>query len=151
MQVPAEHSLDQVVQYVANQYDSLLGRLFQKHFAEDEAFAETRIIWSHADRLRKTGAFRSSGLYIWGVEKCPIYIGMTASQTFEGRFGRYVWGTNSQCNLAGCDGVAEGGPLSRPRYSNGIGGIVTPMPRGSEGPSDLRVRGWTRSGSPYFQ
>lgn len=43
--------------------------------------------------------FRSPGIYIWGVGKRPLYVGMTKG-SFKQRFKRYVSGGRSQCALA---------------------------------------------------
>lgn len=84
-------------------------RLLSADFAEDAAVSERRILWTNAARLKNTGVFKKSGLYLWGVRQCPIYLGMTAKQTFQKRFGRYIWQGRSQCNLAKTEGLIEHG------------------------------------------
>lgn len=47
--------------------------------------------------------FEMQGLYIWGVDKTPLYIGKSEKQKFKKRFNRYVSknGKKAQCHLAG--------------------------------------------------
>jgi hypothetical protein len=50
-------------------------------------------------RIEDRDAFESPGLYLWGVKKRPLYIGITRA-SFGRRFNRYIWSKRSQCNLA---------------------------------------------------
>jgi hypothetical protein len=43
--------------------------------------------------------FNSPGLYLWGTQERPLYVGITC-KGFGSRFSRYIWATRSQCNLA---------------------------------------------------
>jgi hypothetical protein len=43
--------------------------------------------------------FESPGIYLWGVEDRPLYVGITR-ESFSKRFSRYIWSDRSQCNLA---------------------------------------------------
>lgn len=62
---------------------------------------ERRIIWTDADSALNLDSetFKKSGLYVWGADERPVYIGKTGS-SFRKRFCRYIWSERSQCNLA---------------------------------------------------
>jgi hypothetical protein len=82
-------------------YDKVLGELFQNPDWESGPTALKRVRWVHGKRARAEDneTFRSPGLYIWGVEDRPLYVGITCS-SFGSRFKRYIWSKKSQCNLA---------------------------------------------------
>ena len=60
-----------------------------------------RVPWQHGRSVRSEhkDLFSKSGIYLWGVENIPLYIGKT-KQSFNKRFSRYIWSKKSQCNLA---------------------------------------------------
>lgn len=82
-------------------YDSVLSDLFHNPFWESGATALRRVPWKQGMRARigDSEAFRSPGLYLWGSEDRPLYIGITRA-AFSKRFSRYIWDERSQCNLA---------------------------------------------------
>lgn len=82
-------------------YDRFLNDLFEHPFWTRGSVAMQRVAWSEGRRARKEDpeSFGSPGLYIWGAQERPIYIGKT-EKTFGDRFSRYIWDPRSQCNLA---------------------------------------------------
>lgn len=60
-----------------------------------------RVHWSLGEQARRHDreTFSSPGVYLWGAEEQPLYIGITRG-TFSRRFSRYIWQTKSQCKLA---------------------------------------------------
>lgn len=82
-------------------YDRLLKKLFANEEWQRGSVLLKRIPWEKAHDLRRqtNGLFDSPGLYIWGVDRRPIYIGITRNR-FGKRFRRYIWHEWSQCNLA---------------------------------------------------
>jgi hypothetical protein len=82
-------------------YDKFLSDLFDGPFWENGIVESRRILWSDGRQalIGDTKAFASPGLYLWGIEKCPLYIGITRG-SFRKRFSRYIWHERSQCNLA---------------------------------------------------
>ena len=82
-------------------YDKFLGDLFEGPFWENGTVEFRRVLWSHGRQalIGDTKAFASPGLYLWGIEKRPLYIGITRG-SFRKRFSRYIWHERSQCNLA---------------------------------------------------
>lgn len=82
-------------------YDSVLGELFRNPFWESGATTLRRVPWKQGLRARTEDpdVFGSPGLYIWGVERRPLYVGITRRR-FDKRFARYIWHNRSQCNLA---------------------------------------------------
>jgi len=61
-----------------------------------------RIKWQDGNIARsiRKDIFSCSGIYLWGADKVPRYIGKTVKQNFNKRFNKYIWGEKSQCNLA---------------------------------------------------
>lgn len=100
---PRSTSLDSlvadIVSVLAPRYDELLARLFSRPVWTDGPIPERRVLWSDAQHHRKSDSFRCRGVYIWGFEDRPLYIGKT-HRTYNERFGRYIWQKESQCNLA---------------------------------------------------
>lgn len=82
-------------------YDSLLDELFRNDFWKDGPIELHRVIWTCANEARSQDrkTFDSPGLYIWGIDNRPLYIGITRT-AFRRRFGRYIWQDRSQCKLA---------------------------------------------------
>lgn len=84
-------------------YETVLSALFARPLWESGTVDLQRVPWSQGKRARTEdiAAFKSPGIYIWGVDARPLYIGKTLS-SFGKRFSRYIWNPRSQCNLA-CD------------------------------------------------
>jgi hypothetical protein len=82
-------------------YDKVLRRLFKNPFWDGGSSELQRIHWSQGKRARLEArdTFESPGLYIWGTKRHPLYIGITRG-SFRRRFKRYIWESQSQCNLA---------------------------------------------------
>ena len=82
-------------------YESFLSELFFQDIWSGGTLVEKRVPWTLAIRARDEArdTFASPGLYIWGVEKEPLYLGITL-RSFSKRFSRYIWGKRSQCKLA---------------------------------------------------
>jgi len=82
-------------------YADVLGDLFHNPFWESGPMAHLRVPWSQGRQAQECDreAFGSPGLYLWGIEERPLYLGMTRS-SFNHRFSRYIWSKRSQCELA---------------------------------------------------
>jgi len=82
-------------------YDKILTDLFESPTWNSGPVPHRRILWTNGRKARAEDreAFRSPGLYFWGIEQRPLYIGITCG-SFDKRFNRYIWGRRSQCNLA---------------------------------------------------
>jgi hypothetical protein len=82
-------------------YDNVLSDLFARPPWERGTVDHRRVLWSQAKRARTedNATFKSPGIYIWGVDDRPLYIGK-ATKSFGKRFSRYIWHPKSQCNLA---------------------------------------------------
>lgn len=87
-------------------YNEVIRRLLAMPLWTCGSAYERRVLWTDADMARSTdlGTFKLPGLYIWGAEGRPVYIGKTGSKktksNFRKRFYRYIWHKWSQCNLA---------------------------------------------------
>src|SRR4051812_18104621 len=88
-------------------YNEVIHRLMAIPLWTSGSAKEQRVLWTDADSARSmdSGTFKLPGLYIWGAEARPVYIGKTAS-SFGKRFRRYIWSERSQCNLASEFGTA---------------------------------------------
>jgi hypothetical protein len=86
---------------LAAAYDKVLRDLFESPFWESGTVGLRRVLWSQGRQARTEDirAFGSPGLYLWGIEDRPLYIGITQN-SFRKRFSRYIWHPRSQCNLA---------------------------------------------------
>jgi hypothetical protein len=80
-------------------YDKVLKNLFESPFWESGTVELRRILWGQGQEARTQDAFGSPGLYLWGIETRPLYIGITRG-SFRKRFSRYIWHERSQCHLA---------------------------------------------------
>jgi len=82
-------------------YHNVLSDLFKNPFWEKGPTALRRILWTHGRQARVEDAetFKSPGLYLWGIDERPLYLGITRG-SFNKRFSRYIWHERSQCNLA---------------------------------------------------
>ena len=90
-------------------YDEVVRRIVAARYWNGGSVQGRRVLWTDARSARKadTAAFKLPGLYIWGAEDRPVYLGMTGkvkktgdTRSFTERFGRYVGGEKSQCSLA---------------------------------------------------
>jgi len=95
------------------EYDSLLSELFQSDFWKTGSVELRRVVWTDAGEARfaDSKTFGLPGLYIWGVDTRPLYVGITRA-AFKKRFARYIWSDRSQCKLARAYGgalIAAGG------------------------------------------
>ena len=82
-------------------YDSFLRSLLSFGTWESGAVIGRRVLWNSGELARKEapGEFASRGLYLWGAERRPLYIGITL-RSFGKRFSRYIWSSRSQCKLS---------------------------------------------------
>src|SRR6266852_3790477 len=82
-------------------YDNVLSHLFQNPFWKTGPTVLRRVLWNRGRRAQTEDSetFKSPGLYLWGVEDRPLYVGITRG-SFSKRFSRYIWSERSQCNLA---------------------------------------------------
>jgi len=82
-------------------YDRYLAELFSRPFWTSGSGAACRIKWlcGKDARREERQSFENPGVYIWGIEERPLYIGITSGK-FSRRFSRYIWSERSQCNLA---------------------------------------------------
>lgn len=81
-------------------YDSLLEDSFSKDFWEHGEYKTQRIEWKNAVTARnELDEFHKSGIYIWGHDKIPLYIGKAEKKPFSSRFSRYVFSSKSQCKV----------------------------------------------------
>jgi len=85
----------------ADVYSSLLNELLNSNFWSENTLKVPRVLWQNGRDVRNVQKelFSKSGLYLWGADNIPRYIGKT-HQSFNKRFNRYIWGKKSQCNLA---------------------------------------------------
>ena len=82
-------------------YNELLSSSFSKKYWKDGEYTNQRIKWTDVDHAnRSLKIFNESGVYIWGHNEEPIYIGKAEKQSFKKRFNRYIFGSNSQCKIA---------------------------------------------------
>ncbi len=82
-------------------YRFVLKKFTRQPFWMGGAIGLRRVLWTDGRRARTEDpeTFASGGIYLWGVENRPLYIGKTRG-SFRSRFSRYIWDTESQCNLA---------------------------------------------------
>jgi hypothetical protein len=59
------------------------------------------LVWSQGRKAlsEDSEVFGSPGLYLWGIDNRPLYVGITRT-AFRKRFSRYIWNKRSQCKLA---------------------------------------------------
>lgn len=89
------------VERIRSSYETVISKLVASEYWKNGAVEDTRVPWFLARQARNddTKTFSMPGLYLWGVEDRPLYIGITRG-TFNRRFSRYIWSARSQCNLA---------------------------------------------------
>lgn len=81
-------------------YDLLLEDSFSKDFWKKGEYKTQRIKWKEAYSARKElDEFHKSGIYIWGYDKTPLYVGKAEKKPFSSRFNRYVFSSKSQCKV----------------------------------------------------
>lgn len=82
-------------------YIEFIQTLIDNDFWNSGSCIGKRVNWKDGESLRTEErlTFSSPGLYIWGYEDRPVYIGITTS-SFKKRFRRYIWERKSQCKLA---------------------------------------------------
>jgi hypothetical protein len=81
-------------------YDLLLEDSFSKGFWKNGEYKAHRIKWKNAVLARKElDSFHKSGIYIWGYEQTPLYVGKAEKKPFSSRFNRYVFSSKSQCKV----------------------------------------------------
>ena len=81
-------------------YDLLLEDSFSKDFWKKGEYKSQRIKWKDAYVVRKElDEFRKCGIYIWGYDKIPLYVGKAEKKPFSSRFNRYVFSSKSQCKV----------------------------------------------------
>ena len=79
-------------------YDLVLEDSLSKDYWKEGEYKTQRIFWKDAYKARKElEEFHESGIYIWGHEKTPIYVGKAEKSSFVKRFSRYVFSKKSQC------------------------------------------------------
>jgi len=120
-------------------YEGVLQELFKNPLWAGGPVEFSRVPWvlARQARIDDNRAFESPGLYLWGSETYPLYVGMTG-KSFGKRFSRYIWSKRSQCNLAQ--------QFEATLISNGIDGFpveVREYARESLG-SEVRLHGAVR-------
>ena len=82
-------------------YSEYITGLLEGDYWECGSNDNAKIPWKSGRKARVSDPddFKCSGLYLWGGESYPVYVGKTGS-TFNKRFNRYIWGQYSQCDLA---------------------------------------------------
>lgn len=82
-------------------YNKFLNSSFLKPLWNGGSYTNQRISWKLAKEARNdVESFRSPGIYIWGFEKTPLYIGKAERQSLSSRFSRYIFSSKSQCKVA---------------------------------------------------
>ena len=82
------------------EYNDFLSSSFTKDYWTNGAYTNERINWKDAKRAKSLDSFNSTGIYIWGCDERPIYIGKAEGQSLAKRFSRYIWQKKSQLNIA---------------------------------------------------
>ena len=81
-------------------YDLLLEDSFSKDYWKSGDYRTQRIKWEDAYSARKQlDKFHESGIYIWGYDEVPLYLGKAEKLPFSSRFSRYVFSSKSQCKI----------------------------------------------------
>lgn len=82
-------------------YDLFLKNSFGKPFWVGGVYINQRIFWTNGELAKSDlETFHNPGIYIWGYDKTPLYIGKAEVQTLAKRFSRYIFQTKSQCKVA---------------------------------------------------
>ena len=82
------------------EYNDYLTSSFDKDFWTDGIYTNQRIKWRNAKSAKSLSSFNSPGIYIWGYDQSPLYIGKAEGQSLAKRFSRYIWQKKSQLNVA---------------------------------------------------
>jgi len=82
-------------------YSSIIKKLLASEYWSTNNEAP-RVKWYDGETAKESRreVFNCSGLYLWGADSVPRYIGKAERQSFKKRFRRYIFGENSQCDLA---------------------------------------------------
>ena len=82
------------------EYNDFLTSSFNKKYWTEGIYTNQRINWRNAKKAKNLDSFNSPGIYIWGYDKHPLYIGKAEKQSLSKRFSRYIWQRKSQLNVA---------------------------------------------------
>lgn len=118
-------------QALLREYGAIIDSLVNESMWSSGSDLRRRVLWTKGKnaRLEYPRIFARPGLYLWGVRKTPLYVGITRS-SFRRRFGRYIWQERSQCNLAQlyeaelCERSLEGFPEEVKTWYKGYRGAV---------------------------
>lgn len=102
-----ETTFSQLYRHVENSkklsvvYQDILKELDRRTFWTGGLVGLRKVLWADGFNARDEDriVFGFPGIYLWGVENRPLYIGITR-RSFRSRFNRYIWSKDSQCNLA---------------------------------------------------
>jgi predicted esterase YcpF (UPF0227 family) len=84
-----------------SEYSLFLEKAFSKGFWSEGVYSGERIYWTEAKRAKKSiEQFNQTGIYIWGYDKIPMYIGKAEKQNISKRFNRYAFGSKAQYKIA---------------------------------------------------
>lgn len=83
-------------------YSSIIDKILTSEFWSTNNKEALRVKWYDGRTARevRNDIFACSGIYLWGAGEVPRYIGKAERQSFRRRFNRYIFGRNSQCDLA---------------------------------------------------
>jgi hypothetical protein len=97
-----ELSYSNLLNTLRSDYNDFLQSCFSKEYSESGAYNYQRVNWRNFEKakIELSDSFSQSGIYIWGVEETPLYIGKAVKQSLLKRFSRYVGGEKSICHLA---------------------------------------------------
>ena len=91
---------EQYPNHLDKAYDLLLEDSFSRDIWNTGNYKTERINWKDAPKARKEiNEFHKSGIYIWGYEKTPLYVGKAEKLAFAKRFNRYAFGEKCQCRV----------------------------------------------------
>ena len=84
-----------------SEYSMFLHKAFSKGFWKEGKYSGERIYWTEAKKAKKTiNEFNQTGIYIWGYDEIPMYIGKAEKQKISKRFNRYAFGNKAQFKIA---------------------------------------------------
>lgn len=83
------------------EYSIFLEKAFSKGFWSKGGYSGERIYWTDAKKAKKAiDQFNRHGIYIWGYDEIPMYIGKAEKQKISKRFNRYAFGSKAQFRIA---------------------------------------------------
>lgn len=83
------------------EYSMFLEKAFNKGFWSEGEYSGERIYWIDAKKAKKAiDQFNRPGIYIWGYDEIPMYIGKAEKQKISKRFNRYAFGSKAQYRIA---------------------------------------------------